>query len=102
MPETAPRLLQLPTAPVLGRRVPVAVGRRARLLGLARLDRDRAGAGLLIPGCRSVHTLGMRFAVDLFFLDRGLRPLSVRRGLPPNRVAFDRRAHSVLELPVEV
>ena len=101
--ESAPappdRLLALPTALVLGRRFPVAVGRRARLLGLAGIERSRAGAGLLIPGCRSVHTFGMRFALDLVFLDREMRPLGVRRAVPPRRVAFSYGARAVLELP---
>jgi uncharacterized membrane protein (UPF0127 family) len=82
-----------------GRRVPVAATRRARLLGLALLDRRAAGAGLLIPGCRSVHTFGMRFRVDLVFLTDDTVPVSVRRCVPPGRIAFARRAHAVLELP---
>lgn len=97
---TAPdRLAALPTALVLGHRVPVAVSRRARLLGLAGIERPRAGTGLLIPGCRSVHTFGMRFALDLVFLDREMRPLAVRRRVPPRRVAFSYGARAVLELP---
>lgn len=93
------RLAELPTVEVAGRRVPVAATRRARLLGLARLDRDCAGPGLLIPGCRSVHTFGMRFALDLVFLDGAMATVSVRRRVPPRRLALERRAHSVLELP---
>ncbi|HEX8690078.1 MAG TPA: DUF192 domain-containing protein [Solirubrobacterales bacterium] len=82
-----------------GRRVRIAAGARARLFGLAFLDRGRAGAGLLIPRCRSVHTFAMRFALDIVFLDAEGRPLTVRRGVPPCRVVFDRRAAAVLELP---
>ena len=79
--------------------MPVAASPRARLLGLALLDRRAAGAGLLIPGCRSVHTFGMRFRLDLVFLGAGLVPVSSRRGVPPGRIAFERRAQAVLELP---
>jgi trehalose synthase len=93
------RLCRLPTAVVLGREVPVAAGSGARLLGLAHLDRDAAGPGLLIPRCSSVHTFGMRFALDLVFLERDGRPCSVRQAVPPRRLAWDRRAASVLELP---
>src|SRR5829696_8257603 len=57
-----------PAARVCGVEVPVAVG-RTRLLGLARLDRAEAGAGLLIPRCAAVHTFGMRFELDVVFLD---------------------------------
>jgi len=93
------RLRDLPTAVVFGREVLVAVGLPARLLGLAHLDRDQAGTGLLIPRCASVHTFGMRFALDLVFLDRGGEPCSIRCGVPPRRLVSDRRASAVLELP---
>jgi uncharacterized protein len=95
----APRLSRLPTVEFLGRRVPIAVGVRVRLLGLSHLGRERAGDGLLIPHCSSVHTFGMRFALDLVFLDRDGKPLSVRRAVQPRRFAGDRRASAVLELP---
>lgn len=77
----------------------MAVGPRARLLGLAHLDRGEAGAGLLIPRCFCVHTFGMRFALDLVFLDGEGRVVSLRRAVRPRRLAFDRRASAVLELP---
>ncbi len=77
----------------------MAITRRARLLGLALLDREAAGPGLLIPRCGSVHTFGMRFALDLVFLDRDMEPLSVRRRVPRRRIAIERRARAVLELP---
>ena len=84
---------------VAGRVVPVADGRRSRLLGLAWLGRERAGAGLLIPRCASVHTFGMRFALDLHFLDRDGARLEVRRRVPPRRLAWCRGADAVLEIP---
>jgi uncharacterized membrane protein (UPF0127 family) len=95
----APRLRGLRPVAVLGRDVPVATGFRARLLGLARLDRDEAGAGLLLPRCSSVHTFGMRFALDLLFLDESGAVLCVRRQIPARRVVFCRGARSVLEIP---
>jgi uncharacterized membrane protein (UPF0127 family) len=99
MPPIARRLRRLPVVDVLGREVPVAVGIRVRVLGLSCLRLEEAGSGLLIPRCRSVHTFGMRFALDLVFLDRDGRPCSVRRGVPPRRFSWDRRAGAVLELP---
>ncbi|MGN6254157.1 MAG: DUF192 domain-containing protein [Solirubrobacterales bacterium] len=78
---------------------PVARGFRARLLGLAWRDRADAGPGLLIPRCASVHTFGMRFALDLFFLDRTGRVVAVRRRVPPRRVVGQRGAAAVLEIP---
>jgi len=82
-----------------GRVVPVAATWRAKLLGLALLDRDAAGAGLLLPRCRSVHTFGMRFGLDLVFLDGDMTLVSIRRGVPSGRIASENRAWAVLELP---
>jgi len=95
----APRLARLPRRRVCGVEVAVAVGARARLLGLAHLPRARAGAGLLIPRCACVHTFGMRFGLDLLFLDRAGRVLAVRRGVPARRLLWRRGARAVLELP---
>ena len=95
----APRLRRLPSAVVLGRKVPIASGPRARLLGLAGLDIERAGEGLLIPRCSSVHTFGMRFELDLILLGPAGHPVAVHRRVPRRRVISDRRAAAVLELP---
>jgi uncharacterized membrane protein (UPF0127 family) len=97
----APRLLRLPVATVFGHEVRVAGGRRARLLGLAHLDRAEVGAGLLIPRCSSVHTFGMRFALDLYFLDGRAEVVAVRRAVPSRRLAFCRHASAVLEIPAD-
>jgi len=97
--EPAPRLLRLPRREVFGFGVPVAEGFRARLLGLAGLEADEAEPGLLIPRCASVHTFGMRFDLDLIFLDRAGRPLCVHLAVPPRRLVRHRKAAAVWELP---
>jgi uncharacterized membrane protein (UPF0127 family) len=83
----------------LGFEIPVATTWLSRLLGLALLSRERAGAGLLIPGCRSVHTVGMRFRLDLLFLDRRGLVIKFCRDVPPGRFFRCRRAAAVVELP---
>jgi hypothetical protein len=95
----SPRIRRLPAAVVLGREVRVATGLPARLLGLAGLDREEAGEGLLIPRCSSVHTFGMRFPLDLWFLDAEGAVLSTRHGVSPRRLVSCRRADAVLEIP---
>jgi uncharacterized protein len=93
------RLRRLPRVEVRGIEVPVARGLRARLLGLALLRRERAGSGLLIPRCSSVHTFGMRFALDIVFLDRNNRPLRSVRCVRGWRVVSCRLAAAALETP---
>jgi uncharacterized membrane protein (UPF0127 family) len=97
--DSPPRLCGLPRTTIAGVRYPVATTRLSRLLGLALLGRGRAGPGLVIPRCRSVHTFGMRFALDVFFLDVEGRFISRRPAVPPNRIVSDPRASAVLEVP---
>lgn len=80
-------------------RFPVAASFRARLLGLAWRDRSRARPGLLIPRCSSVHTFGMRFELDVFFLNEAGEVIAARRRVPPRRVLLCRGAAAVLEVP---
>jgi hypothetical protein len=93
------RLSRLPVAEIGGLAFPVAVDRRARLLGLALLDREDAMPGLLIPDCAGVHTFWMRFALDVCFLDRGGNPLAERLAVPPRRLLYRQGAAMVLERP---
>jgi uncharacterized protein len=93
------RLSRLPLTEVGGLAFPVAVDRRARLLGLAWLDRDDALPGLLIPDCASVHTFWMRFPLDIRFLDRRGALLAERLAVPPRRIVFQQGAAMVLERP---
>ncbi len=73
----------------------VAASRRARGRGL--LGRDGIGGALWLPGVRSVHTVGMRFALDVAWLATDGRVLRVRT-LRPGRVsAWVPRAAGVLE-----
>jgi uncharacterized membrane protein (UPF0127 family) len=75
----------------------VARGPR-RLIGLIGRRSQPAGVALEIPRCRSVHTFGMRFPLDLVWLDGSRRVVRVDRGVPPWRVRSCRQARSVLEL----
>ncbi len=70
-----------------------------RLFGLLVLPRLRSGQGLLIEPCASVHTLGMRYPLDLLFLSRDGQVLGWREHVQPWRAAAQRGARSTLELP---
>ncbi len=58
------------------------------------------GAGLLIESCGAVHTVGMRFALDLVFLDAQWRVVTCVSGVHPGRwcVPGGRRARRVVEV----
>ncbi|MHC6626506.1 DUF192 domain-containing protein [Streptomyces globosus] len=80
-----------------GVRVPleVAASWRARTRGL--LGRDGIAGGLLLTPAGSVHTFGMRFAIDVAYLDRDLRVLALA-AMAPGRLGLPRlRSRHVLE-----
>jgi uncharacterized membrane protein (UPF0127 family) len=100
MTASARRLLPLPCRSLAGRwRVAVAVTWRARLLGLAGLRGVEPRTALLLPACRSVHTIGMRFALDLVWVDDAGAVVRVDAGVGPWRVRSCRRATAVVETP---
>jgi uncharacterized membrane protein (UPF0127 family) len=96
---TPRRLERLESLRVGGVVIRVASSRLARLLGLALLPGMPADSGLLIPRCRSVHTFGMRFALDLVFLDREGGVVRTVHAVGPGRVVSCPGAAGVLELP---
>lgn len=72
--------------------------RRERLRGLA-WRRRPAPYALLIDRCRSVHTFGMTYNLDLVWLGPDGSAVRVDRGVRPFRVKACRSASGVLELP---
>ena len=73
---------------------------RARRIGLLKRENLPAGEGLWIYPTQAVHTFGMRFPIDVAFLDRRLRVKRIYHALVPYRLtSFVWGARSVLELP---
>lgn len=74
----------------------VADGAVARTRGL--LGRDALDGALLIKPALSVHTIGMRFALDVAFCDRELVVVDMVCGMRPWRLGRPRLgARSVIE-----
>ena len=85
---------------VLANRLRPAHTHWTRLRGLLGTRRLEAGEGLWIKPCNQVHMLGMRYAIDVVFLDDDARVLRVVHALQPNRISPRvKGATSVLELP---
>jgi uncharacterized membrane protein (UPF0127 family) len=86
----------------LATEVAVAETHWSRLVGLlATSPHDfRNGWGLWIRPCKGVHTLAMRFPIDVLYLDRAGTVVHVEHNLQPWRFSpIRRQAASVLELP---
>jgi len=74
----------------------------ARMRGLLGRTAEsfRSGRGLWITPSRGVHTLAMRFPIDVLYLDRRRVVVHLEEGLKPWRIApVSVRTVSVLELP---
>jgi uncharacterized protein len=84
---------------VLGDRVGIADTSATRRTGLLKHTRLEPGEGLWIAPSEAVHTFGMKFAIDVLFLDRKRKVLKIRSDMVRSRMAICLRAHSVLELP---
>jgi len=80
-------------------RAEVAENPLTRSVGLLGRKGLAAGRGLWIKPCSSIHTLFMRFTIDVLYLDRENKMVKVRRRMRPFRMSMGGKgAHSVIEL----
>lgn len=83
----------------LASRADIADTSAKRRTGLLKHSTLNAGEGLWIAPCEAVHTFGMRFAIDVLYLDKKRRVLKIRDSMKVRRMSVCFRAYSVLELP---
>jgi len=70
------------------------------MVGLLGERELQPGDGLLIVPSQGVHTLGMRFPIDIAVLDDDWRVIAIRRDMRPFRMTrMFWKAAAVLELP---
>ncbi len=69
-----------------------------RLRGLLGQRELPAGRGLLLKPANSIHTFGMKFAIDVIFIDREGRILKIIEKMPPGKISpLVKGASSVIE-----
>ena len=83
----------------LADRAEVADSSAKRRTGLLKHEGLAPGGGLWIAPCEGIHTIGMKFPIDVLFLNRQRRVVKIRASMGKWRLALSLRAHSVLELP---
>jgi uncharacterized membrane protein (UPF0127 family) len=79
--------------------IDVADSPASRKRGLLKHAGLALNEGLWIVPSFAVHSFGMKFDIDLVFLDRKYRVRKVRSGMKPGGVSICLWAHSVLEVP---
>lgn len=80
---------------VRGNRCTSFIERAIGLLGRPILDRTEA---LWIAPCPSVHTLGMRYPIDVIFCDDDGRIVRIVENLQPDRMASAKGARHTCEM----
>ena len=71
-----------------------------RMRGLLGTNPLADGEGLLITPCAAVHTVGMRYPLDLVFLDAQGRVVRTVANVPPGRLAVSGGVHARATLEV--
>jgi len=83
----------------LGDAIDVADTSSKRRTGLLKHAGLAKGQGLWIVPCEAIHCFGMKFSIDVLFLNKKRKVLKVRKDMGRWGIALCLRAHSVLELP---
>ncbi len=94
------RVLNVSRGTVLAEEAVVAETPQARRRGLLGTDFLGDGAGMLILPCRQVHTFGMRYPIDVIFIEDSWKVKRITHRMRPNRLsALVLASRAVLELP---
>ncbi len=65
-----------------------------RMVGLQFQPSWDENHGLLFKNCRAVHTMWMRFPLDVFFLDQQFQVVEFQLGIRPWRFVVARESHA--------
>lgn len=87
------------TGKVVGDRIRHCTSGRDKRIGLLNDTSLEPGSGILLEPCEGVHTFGMKFPIDIVFLNRKHKIVALHREVPACRLRLSLRAHSTLELP---
>lgn len=97
-PERRWRLVHDDTGAVLADQLTGAFDSASRRTGLLGKDAWPAGMGLVIAPCQAIHTVAMRFPIDVVFVRRDGSVEKVLTAVRPWRLAGAWRAFAVIEL----
>lgn len=87
---------------LLASRAEIADSMGTRLVGLLGRRTLEPGGGVWLVPSNSIHTIGMRFPIDVVMLGGNARVVEVREAVPPFSIVWPKlHAKSILELPAE-
>lgn len=74
----------------------------SRLKGLLGTQQFESGKGLIIRPCNSIHTIGMKYAIDVLFMDEHDQILKIVMDMPAGKFSLCRNGSYVVELPAGI
>lgn len=84
---------------IIASKVYLARGFFKKLFGLLIFKPLKESEGFLIKDCKSIHTMWMRYSIDVVFIDKNDRVTTVYKGIDPFRFSpYIKDACAVLEL----
>jgi len=87
------------TGTIIADKVNLARNPWSRAFGLLTRSAVAEYEGLWLPGCRTIHTFGMRAHIDVFFMDETNRVIEQYERVAPNRLLVGpRNARHTVEL----
>jgi uncharacterized membrane protein (UPF0127 family) len=92
------KLMNARTDKAVASTVEVAETRSTRRKGLLGRDQLAPGAALVLTPCNAIHTVGMRFPIDVAFVDGHGVVRKIVQNLPPWRMALSPLSRTTIEL----
>lgn len=97
-PELSYQLRNERTGHVVASELQTAFDSASRRTGLLQHDTMPDGTALIIAPCNAIHTIRMRFAIDVAFVAKDGRIVKLRDAVPPWRMSAALGAFAVIEL----
>ena len=95
------QIVNLTRQTILATRARLAASWWERAVGLLTRRRLEDGEALILPGAGSIHTIGMRFPIDVLVVNRHGEVQAALQSLPPGRLSpWWRGVGAVIECPV--
>jgi uncharacterized membrane protein (UPF0127 family) len=93
-------LCNLTSGTVVANSVRAATTPWERVVGLIGARELEAEGGLWLEPCSTIHTMGMRFPIDVVLLDRAGRVVAIAPNVPPQRPFVSHKSTAIIvELP---
>lgn len=83
---------------IIGDKIELADTFFARLKGLLGRTGLEEGEGIILTPCSAIHCLGMKFPIDVVFMDKDKKVIWIRENMEPGSIEIKKSCVYVLEV----